>query len=591
MLDSVLNSIPQAVYWKDRESKYIGCNDLFARTVGIDRKEDVTGKTDIDLPWTAGHAHAYRADDREVIESKKPKNHIIESAVLADGSHIWVDTSTIPLVNDIGQVEGVIGIYDDVTERKMAEENLSRSERNYREIFNATGDALLILDETGRIHDVNQQMCKMFGCDRETALLTNVKDLSSEESQSSHNGTHNDFSGAAKHAHQICQWKCRRFSGELFWTEVVRHASVISGDMRIIVSMRDITERKQAVEALHREKKFTQAILENMVDGVVVCDQEGKLVLFNKTARLWHGLDPSKIPQEQWARHYDLYFSDGITPMSAATVPLARAFRGEVLQDAGMVILAKGKPALHILTNCAPFFDEQGRLLGAVAVMHDITERKKGEEALKKSQRLLSETEKMGKVGGWELNIDTGKQTWTEELYEIHEVALDYQPTLEGGIKFYSITSLPVIRQAIQRAIEQGEPFDLELEIITAKGNLRHVHAIGQPDLYQRRIYGFFQDISERKHAEEEILMLAHSLKSVNECVSITDEENRILFVNKAFLNTYGYEEDELNGKTIDFLRAAENYPGIYEEISQATINGGWKGELKNRRKDGSDQV
>jgi PAS domain S-box-containing protein len=96
------------------------------------------------------------------------------------------------------------------------------------------------------------------------------------------------------------------------------------------------------------------------------------------------------------------------------------------------------------------------------------------------------------------------------------------------------------------------------------------------------------QDISERKHAEEEILMLAHSLKSVNECVSITDEENRILFVNKAFLNTYGYEEDELTGKTIDFLRAAENYPGIYEEISQATINGGWKGELKNRRKDGT---
>ncbi len=96
------------------------------------------------------------------------------------------------------------------------------------------------------------------------------------------------------------------------------------------------------------------------------------------------------------------------------------------------------------------------------------------------------------------------------------------------------------------------------------------------------------QDISERKHAEEEILMLAHSLKSVNECVSITDEDNRILFVNEAFLKTYGYEENELIGKKIDFLRAPGNKPGIFEEITRTTLNGGWKGELKNIRKDGS---
>jgi PAS domain S-box-containing protein len=134
----------------------------------------------------------------------------------------------------------------------------------------------------------------------------------------------------------------------------------------------------------------------------------------------------------------------------------------------------------------------------------DIVLIKQAEEALKKSQRLLVETEKVGKVGGWELDIETGKQTWTEENYNIHEVDLSYEPTLEKGINFYTPASRPIIERAVKEAIERGEPFDLELEITTAKGNRRSVRAIGKADAKNRRIYGFFQDITERKQAAAE---------------------------------------------------------------------------------------
>ncbi|PLY02708.1 MAG: hypothetical protein C0623_03510 [Desulfuromonas sp.] len=125
------------------------------------------------------------------------------------------------------------------------------------------------------------------------------------------------------------------------------------------------------------------------------------------------------------------------------------------------------------------------------------------EERLWKSQLLLNETSKIGKVGGWELNIDTGENRWTEEVHRIHEVSLDYEPTLEDGINFYSVASKPVIAEAVQRAIENNEPYDLELEIVTAKGNLRNVRAIGTPDLENRRLYGFFQDITEKKKLQD----------------------------------------------------------------------------------------
>ena len=97
------------------------------------------------------------------------------------------------------------------------------------------------------------------------------------------------------------------------------------------------------------------------------------------------------------------------------------------------------------------------------------------------------------------------------------------------------------------------------------------------------------QDISDRKRVEEEILILAHALKSVNECVTITDMENKILFVNEVFTTTYGYSADELTGKKINLLRSSENAANFIREILPATLNGGWKGELINVRKNGDE--
>lgn len=156
----------------------------------------------------------------------------------------------------------------------------------------------------------------------------------------------------------------------------------------------------------------------------------------------------------------------------------------------------------HWLVSYYPVFGPDHAILGINGVVLDISERKRAEEAINNVQQLLDETEQIGNVGGWALQCDTGALIWSKGIYSIHEVDAAFDVTVEKAIDFYTPTSRPMIEQAVRRAIEQGEAFDLELEIITAKGNARFVHARGRADLAQQRVTGFFQDITERRQHE-----------------------------------------------------------------------------------------
>lgn len=126
MLSSVLDSLPLSIFWKDRDSVYLGCNETFARGACL-HPDDLPGKTDFDLPWSREDSVAYRADDREVVTSGRAKRHIIEQQHRPDGSCIWLDTTKLPLIDAEGEIYGVLGIYDNITERKRMEDELLKA--------------------------------------------------------------------------------------------------------------------------------------------------------------------------------------------------------------------------------------------------------------------------------------------------------------------------------------------------------------------------------------------------------------------------------------------------------------------------------
>ena len=123
VLQTVIDSVPARIFWKDRNLRYLGCNPLFARDAGKSAPDELVGNEDYAMAW-ADQADLYRADDRRVMESGSTKLNFVEPQTTPDGRTIYLRTSKVPLRDSRGEIFGVLGMYDDVTDQKLAEQEL-----------------------------------------------------------------------------------------------------------------------------------------------------------------------------------------------------------------------------------------------------------------------------------------------------------------------------------------------------------------------------------------------------------------------------------------------------------------------------------
>ncbi|UCS91867.1 PAS domain S-box protein [Echinicola marina] len=188
----------------------------------------------------------------------------------------------------------------------------------------------------------------------------------------------------------------------------------------------------------------------------------------------------------------------------------------------------------------------------------DITERNKLEMEYNRLKEMLEHTNKMASVGGWECDFASKKLYWSEVTQLIHEVGGDYQPVIDEGINFYKEgESREKIIKAVERATTKGEPYDLELQLITAKGKEKWVRAMGRPEFKNGvcvRLFGAFQDIDEKKKAEIEIIRSKKLLEDVQNAsseVSIisTDIDGVINVFNRGAEKMLGYCAEEMVNK------------------------------------------
>lgn len=288
MLQLVMNSIPQAVFWKDSNLVYLGCNPVFARHAGLSSPDQVVGKTDYDLCWRKEEADHYRQYDKHVMETNTPEYHIIESQLQADDKQAWIETNKVPLHDSKGDVVGVLGTYDDITERRQAERALQIAEERYRTIFENSAVAITMADEQERLISWNKFTESLLGMTKEDLHLKPIQSLY-PKGEWEKIRTHDVRQKGMQHH---LETQMARKDGEIIDVDVSLSVlkdpeGRVTGSIGVI---RDITERKEAdrkiKEAMDLKSQFISTVSHELRTPLTIIKEDIALIMDGAAGRV-----------------------------------------------------------------------------------------------------------------------------------------------------------------------------------------------------------------------------------------------------------------------------------------------------------------
>ncbi|MGG6237158.1 PAS domain S-box protein [Nodosilinea sp. AN01ver1] len=326
----------------------------------------------------------------------------------------------------------------------------------------------------------------------------------------------------------------------------------------------EIAERQQTEIALQKEQEMLRVLLENVQAGIVACNQAGILTLFNQAARDFHGLPERPLPPEQWADYYDLYQPDGHTPLPTEAIPLFRALQGEAVDNVEMVIAPKGGVARTVLTSGQPIAALDGSSQGAVVVMHDISDRKRMEDALRASEAQLSSIFETIPDGVVLFNAEGQMVTVNSAAEKI--LGRTRQDLVEHGYsapdwKATSLTGAPLATDELpfMQVIRTGQPVHgVEMAIAHADGSGAILCVNASPLLDPRghitHAIASISDITERKQAELTLQASEERYRSVIETTAegiiLQNADGMIYTCNASAADILGLTVQQLEGLT-----------------------------------------
>jgi len=525
----ILDSATDAIFVHDNDDNFIYVNEAACRIHGYTREEFLKMKLHQLVDPDRSRPLAL---DRQIIQEK---GHLV-----VESTHLRKDGSPIPVEVHARTIESGEGklfltVARDITERKQAEETLQNEKNKLQSIVDAMEDGLSIRDrdyniiyqgrlqrsivgdhlgeKCYRVYEGREKVCE--GCPAEKAF----KDGKSHTAEK----------------------RMVEPSGKIsFWENTANPIRDASGEIVSCLEInRNITERKQAEETLQAEKNKLQSLVDAMEDTLTIQDPEYNIIYQNEQSRIASGGD------HLGEKCYRVY--EGRETVCDGC-PVEMAFKDGKSHTAERMTTIMGK--VTFWENTAnPIRDAKGKIVSCLEITRDITERKKAEDELRKTQAQLSSAVQMAQLGPWEYDAINDLFIFNDAFYELfhttaEEVGGYTMSSAEYARRFVHPEDSHLVGEEVRKALEVDDPNftgQLDHRIIYQNGEVGyisvHFFIIKDETGITVRTYGVNQDITERKRAEEVLQTERNKLQSVIDAMedglTIQDRDYNIIYQNE----------------------------------------------------------
>lgn len=486
-LQEVLQRLPVYMFTQDRDLRYTWVSNT---VTGID-PESVLGQTDEAL-FPDEEAKRLQKVKRRVLEMGEPAHAELQGTL--DGTLYFFETYLVPQRDEMDAVTGLVGATVDVTERRRAEQEGQKSERRYRQLFETARDGIVIQSSDRTIVDINPAGLDILGYSRDeledidpAALFADIEQRERGQELIREEGAIHDM-----------ELNLRRKDGE----EIVCQVSAAAqqdeaGTTEAYYTIfRDVTERRR------REEQFRLLVEEVKEYAIFMLDPEGYVTTWNTGAETIKGYAKDEILGEHFSVFYPVEDVEAGKPNEALEV----AAREGQWVDEGWRMREDGSRFWARVTVTA-LRDEAGQLRGFARVTHDMTERRKQEEALRESEekfRVLAEESLIGIAMLQDRVYTYVNPAFADIFGYASEEIIDQSPEM-----LFHPADWPDVYERLQKRFEGTlQEAHYEARVVTKEGEVRYVEVRGSRTLYQGKptILGTVLDVTERRQLQERLL-------------------------------------------------------------------------------------
>jgi len=470
---------------------------------------------------------------------------------------------------------GMTVLFNDITVSRQMEE----LPRLALTLLHNLKDNVFLLRADGRMFHVNNETKNSLGYSSDELHKMSILDVVPPASQRE---WHDILGRFRQHGSMTFESRLRARDGHEFPVEVYANYIELYGSNYYTVSARDITERMQA----EHERAFMASIVHTTHEAILSLTSEGIITSWNHGAEKLYG-----YTADETIGHCSTMLAP--PDRQTETAEALERMRSEGLPEHYETVRRrKDGTLIDVSLTLSPILDASGASVGSSVIVHDITERKRNERALKESEANLSQAQRMAHIGNWVWDTKADRIYCSDEFYRIFGMIRQEFITYGQFIDTVNPENRDSVNQAVDASLGTGEHYSTDYRVVWPDGNERIVHAEGEVILDGAgkpvRMFGTVQDVTERKKSEAVLEKYRLFSENAHDIVLFVRRDGRILEANAAAVKAYGYTYEELLSLSIYDLRASDIGYHVDEQMNEA-YNKGILFEALHRRKDGSE--